>query len=165
MAVIARDDELGMAGPGGMFIRTVSWDAAQSALCSNASLWWEAARANQNRCSVCRLPVLRPCLSHVRGSWLTAFAAPVWTHAALSRSSCRRSWSMASASTVLTHSLCVPYCREREAGGPALSGTVPGMATVHVPVRFATKASWVACLQGPPPDASEYVSPQASGIQ
>ena len=48
-----------------------------------------------------------------------------------------------------------------EGGGhPFLSGTVPGMATAHVRARSAA-----TCLQGPPPEASEDVWPQASGTQ
>ena len=42
---------------------------------------------------------------------------------------------------------------------------MPEMATAHVRVRSATRATLVACLQGPPPDASEEVWPQASRIQ
>ena len=33
------DYELGVAGARGVFCRTASWNAAQSALCSRASLW------------------------------------------------------------------------------------------------------------------------------
>ena len=44
-------------------------------------------------------------------------------------------------------------------------GTVPEMATAHMTVRSAARATLGACLQGPPPDASEDVWPQASGIQ
>ena len=52
VAVTAGDNELGVAG---LFCRTVSCDAAQAAVCSSASLWWEVARSNQNGCSVfCR---------------------------------------------------------------------------------------------------------------
>ena len=51
------------------------------------------------------------------------------------------------------------------AATPSLSGTVPEMATAHVRVRSAARATLVACLQCPPPDASEEVWPQASGIQ
>ena len=40
-------------GPGGVFCWMVSLEAAQSALCSRVSLWWELAQANQNACSVC----------------------------------------------------------------------------------------------------------------
>ena len=72
---------------------------------------------------------------------------------------------MTSASTVSIHSLWMPYCRGREAATPSRSGIVPEMATVHVRVRSAARATLVACLQGPPPDASEDVWPQASGIQ
>ena len=75
----------------GVFCRTVSWDAAQSALCSSASLWWEVARANQKGCSACRPRTLSPSLSHFRGSWLTAFAAPAGTPVVLSWSACRTS--------------------------------------------------------------------------
>ena len=63
-------------GPGGMFCRTESWEASQSALCSSVSLWWEVALANQKGCSVCRPRTRRPSWSHFRGIWLTAFAAP-----------------------------------------------------------------------------------------
>ena len=62
---------------------------------------------------------------------------------------------MTSASTVWTHGRWVPYCRGREAATPSPSGTVPEMATAHVRVRSAARATLVACLQGPPPDASE----------
>ena len=48
MAVTAGDNELGVAKVRGRFCRTVSWDAAQSALCSRASLWCEVARTYQN---------------------------------------------------------------------------------------------------------------------
>ena len=72
---------------------------------------------------------------------------------------------MTSASTVWTHGRRAPYCRGREAAGPSPSGTVPGMATAHVQVRWAARATLVACLRGPPPDAFEEVWPQASGIQ
>ena len=60
---------------------------------------------------------------------------------------------MTSASTVWTHGRWAPYCRGREAASPSPSGTVPEMATAHVRVRSAARATLVACLQGPPPDA------------
>ena len=66
---------------------------------------------------------------------------------------------MTSASTVWT------YWRGREAATPSPSGTVPRMATAHVQVRSVARGTLVACLQGPPPLASEEVWPQASGIQ
>ena len=72
---------------------------------------------------------------------------------------------MTSASTVWTHGLWMPYCRGREAATPSPLGTVPEMATAHVRVRSAARATLVACLQGQPPEASEYVWPQACGIQ
>ena len=72
---------------------------------------------------------------------------------------------MTSASTVCTHGRWAPYRRWREAATPSPSGTVPEMTTAHVRVRSAARATLVACLQGPPPDASEEVWPQASGIQ
>ena len=72
---------------------------------------------------------------------------------------------MTSAFTVWTHGLWTPYRRRREAATPSSSGTVPEMATAHVWVRSAARATLVACLQGPPPDASKEVWPQASGIQ
>ena len=72
---------------------------------------------------------------------------------------------MTSASTVWTHGRWAPYYRGREAATPSPSGTVPEMATAHVRVRLVARATLVACLQGPPPDASEEVWPQASGIQ
>ena len=72
---------------------------------------------------------------------------------------------MTSAFTVWTHGRWAPYRRGREAPTPSLSGTVPEMATAHVRVRSTARATLVACLQGPPPDASEEVWPQASGIQ
>ena len=150
MAVTAGDDDLARPGPGGVFCRTVSSDAAQSALCSSASLWWEVARATLNGCSV---------------GW-TAFAAPTGTPVVHSRSACRMRWRVTAASTVWTHGLQVPYCRGREAATPPpLSGSAPGMAPDHVRVRSAARATLVACLQGPPPDASEDVWPQASEIQ
>ena len=65
--------------------------------------------------------------------------------------------------TVWSHGLWTPYCRGREAATASLLGTVPEMATAHVRVRSAALATLVACLQGPPPDASEEVWPQASG--
>ena len=70
-----------------------------------------------------------------------------------------------SASTVWTHGLRVPYCRDREAPTPSLADTKPEMATAHVWVRSAARGTLVACLQHPPPDASEDLWPQASGIQ
>ena len=72
---------------------------------------------------------------------------------------------MTSASTIRIHDLWMPYCRGREAAALSLSGTVPEMATAHVRVRLAARATLVACLQRPPTDASEEVWPQASGIQ
>ena len=68
---------------------------------------------------------------------------------------------MTSASTVWTHGRWAPYCRGREAATPSPSGTVPEMATAHVRVRLPARATLVACLQGPLPDASEEVWPQA----
>ena len=91
-------------GPGGVFCGTVSWDAAQSALCSRASLWWEVARAYQKGCPVCCRRTRRSSQSHRRRIWLTTFAAPAGTPAARSRPACRRRWRMTSASTVWTHS-------------------------------------------------------------
>ena len=55
---------------------------------------------------------------------------------------------MTSASTVWTHGRWAPYCRGREAATPSPSGTVPEMATSHVRVRSAARATLVACLQG-----------------
>ena len=72
---------------------------------------------------------------------------------------------MTSASTVWPHGRWAPYCRGIEAATPSQSGTVPEMATAHVRVRSAARATLVVCLQGPPPDASEEVWPQAYGIQ
>ena len=72
---------------------------------------------------------------------------------------------MTSASTVWTHGRWASYCRGREAATPSPSGTTPEMATADVRVRSAARATLVACLQGPPPNASEEVLPQASGIQ
>ena len=72
---------------------------------------------------------------------------------------------MTSASTVWTHGRWAPYCTGREAATPSPSGTVPDMATAHVRVRSAVRATLVACSQGQPPDASEEVWPQASGTQ
>ena len=43
-----------------MFCRIVSWDAAQSALCSRASLWCEVARTYQNGCPACRWYLCEP---------------------------------------------------------------------------------------------------------
>ena len=71
---------------------------------------------------------------------------------------------MTSASTLWTHSLWVLYGRGREAPNPSLLGTVLGMATVHVRVSSAARATLVACLQGLPTDASEDLLLQASGI-
>ena len=72
---------------------------------------------------------------------------------------------MSSASTVWTHGLWATYCRGREAAIPSPSSTVPGMATAHVRARSAAGAKLLACLQGPPPDASEDVWSEASEIQ
>ena len=72
---------------------------------------------------------------------------------------------MTSASTVWTHGRCMPYCRGREAATPSSSGTVPEVATAHVWVRSTARATLVACLPGPPPDGSEDVWSQDSGIQ
>ena len=72
---------------------------------------------------------------------------------------------MTSASTVWTCGLWMPYCRGREAATPFPSGTVPEIATPHMRVRLAARAILVACLQGPLPDASEDVWPQAFVIQ
>ena len=152
-------------GSGGVFCRTVSWDAAQSALCSRASLWCNVARTYQNGCPACRPRAHRPSRSHRRGIWLTTFAAPAGTPVVRSRSACRRRWRMTSASTVWTHGRLAPYCRGREAATPSPSGTVAEMATAHLRVRSAVRATLVAWLQDPPPDASEEVWPQASGIQ
>ena len=142
-------------GSGGMFCRTVSSDAAQSALCSGASLWCEVARMYQNGCPACRPRAHRPRRSHRRGIWLTTFAAPPGTPVVRSRSACRRRWRMTSASTVWTHGQWAPYCRGREVATPSPSGRVPEMETAHVRVRSAARATPVACLQAPPPDASE----------
>ena len=68
-------------------------------------------------------------------------------------------------STVWSHGLWMPYCRGRKAATPSPSGTVPEMATAHVCLSSAARATLVACLQGPPSDASEEVWPQASRIQ
>ena len=57
---------------------------------------------------------------------------------------------MTLASTVWIHGRWAPYCRRREAASPTPSGTVPGMATAHVWVGSAGRATLVACLQGPP---------------
>ena len=105
--------------------------------------------------------VLKP----TQGHRLTALAAPAGIPVVRSRSACRRRWRMTSASTVWTHGLQVPFCRGREAATPSPSGTVPEMATAHMRVRSAARATLVACLQGLPPDATEDVWPQASGIQ
>ena len=143
----------------------VSWDAAQPALCSKALLCWEVARANENGCLLCCPRACKRSQSHRRGIWFTTFAAPAGTPVAHSRSACLRSWRITSASTVWIHGLWTPYRRGREAATPSLLGTVPEMATAKVRVRFAARATLVACLQGPPPDALEEVWPQASGIQ
>ena len=105
--------------------------------------------------------VLKPSQGHLVDHLRRARGTPV----ARSRSACRRSWRMTSASTVWIHCLWMPYCRGREVATPSLSGTVPEMATAHVRVRSAARATLVACLQGPPHDASEEVWPQASRIQ
>ena len=67
------------------------------------------------------------------------------------------------ASTSWTHGLWMRYCRGREAATPSPSGTVPEMATAHLQVRLAARATLVACLQGPPPDASEGCGPRPPG--
>ena len=71
---------------------------------------------------------------------------------------------MTSASTVWTPGQWMPYCRGGEAATPSQLGTVPEMATAHVRVRSAARATLLACLQGPPPDASEDVWPHAFRI-
>ena len=71
---------------------------------------------------------------------------------------------MTSAPTVWTHGRWALYCRGGGAATPSPSGTVPEMAIAHVQVRSAARATLVARLHGPPPDASEEVWPQASGI-
>ena len=58
-----------------------------------------------------------------------------------------------------------PSCRVSKAATSLRSGTVPKMATAQVGVRSAARAKLVVYLQGPPPDASEEVWSQASGIQ
>ena len=152
-------------GPGGVFCKMKFSETIQSALSSSALLLWEVGRGNQKGCSVCRPRKLRLSLSLYMGSWFTALAALAGTSVLLVWSACRRTWSMTLASTVWTHGLWVPYCTGREAPLPSLSGTVPRMATAHVQARSAARATAVACLQGLPPDASEDVWPQASGIQ
>ena len=159
------DDELGVAGVGAVFCRTVSWDAAQSTLCSRVSLWCEVARTYLNGCPACCPRARTPSRSHHRGIWLTTFAAPAGTPVVGSRSACRRRWRMTSVSTVWTHGRWAPFCRGTEAAKPSPLGTVLEMATAHVRVRSAARATLVACLQGLPPDASEEVWPQSSGIQ
>ena len=72
---------------------------------------------------------------------------------------------MTSASTEGTHGLWVLYCMGREPATPSQSGTVPGMVTAHVRVRGAARATLVVSLQGPPPDESEDVRPEASWIK
>ena len=57
---------------------------------------------------------------------------------------------MTLASTVWAHGRWAPYCREREAASPSLSGTVPEMATAHVRVRSAARATWRVCRVRPP---------------
>ena len=54
---------------------------------------------------------------------------------------------MTSASTVWTHGQWAPYCRGREAATPSPFGTVPEMATAHMRVRSAARATLVACLR------------------
>ena len=66
---------------------------------------------------------------------------------------------MTSASTIWIHGLWMPYCTGREAATSSLSGNVPEMATAHMQMRSRARATLVACLQGPPPDASEEVVP------
>ena len=72
---------------------------------------------------------------------------------------------MTLASIVSIQSLWMPYCRGREAANPSSSRTVPEMATAHVQVRSAARATLVACLEVQPPDPSAEMWPQASGIQ
>ena len=71
---------------------------------------------------------------------------------------------MTSASTLWTHGLWVLYCRGRVAATPFQLGTVSRMATAKVRVMSSARATLVACLQGTPPDPSEYVWRQAPGI-
>ena len=77
-------------GPGGVFCTTVSWDAAQSALCSRVSLWCEVARTYQNRCPACCPRARRPSRSQRRDIWLTTFAVPAGTPVVRSRCTGRR---------------------------------------------------------------------------
>ena len=72
---------------------------------------------------------------------------------------------MTSASTVWIHGLWMPYCRGREAATPPLVGHRARDGPCHGRLRLAARATLVACLQGPPPDLSEEVCSQASGIQ
>ena len=95
-------------GPGGVFCRTVSWDAAQSAFCSRVSLWCELALTYQNGCQACCPRMRKPSRSHHTGIWLTTFAAAAGTPVVRSRSACCRRWRMTSASTVWTHGRWVP---------------------------------------------------------
>ena len=97
-----------------------------------------------------------------QGDLVDYLCAPAGAPAA---GSCRRRWRMTSASTVWTHGRWAPYCRGRKAATPSLSGTVPEMATAQLRLRSAARATLVACLQGPPPNASEEVWPEASEIQ
>ena len=105
----------GWLGSGAVFCRKVSWDAAESALCNSRFLWWEVALADQKVCPVSCPRTLKRSLSHFRGSWLTAFAAPTGTPAVLWWPACRRRWSMTSASRLCSHGLWVLYLRGREA--------------------------------------------------
>ena len=105
--------------------------------------------------------VLKPSQGHPVDRLRRLAGTPV----AHSRFACRKRWRMTWASTVWTHGLWMPYCMGREAATPSPSGTVPEMATAHLGVRSAARATLVACLQGPPPHTSQNVWPQASGIQ
>ena len=58
---------------------------------------------------------------------------------------------MTSVSTVWTHGRWASYCRGREAATPSRSGTVPEMATAHVRVRSAARATLGGVFAGSAP--------------
>ena len=165
VAVITGNDELGVAGGRPRVLRDGVLGRCTVSLGEQRVAVVEAAWANQNACSVWCPRTCRLSRRHRRGIWLTAFAPTAGTPVARLRSvGCRR-WRMTSVSTVWTHGLRVPYCRGGEVATPSPWGTLPEMATAHMRVRLSATATLVTCLQGTPPDVSEDVWPQVSGIR
>ena len=163
MSVTAGDDELGVARVRGRALQDGVWDAAQSALCSRASLcarWLGRTRTGARRVAPARTG--RPGATS-GGIWLTTFAAPAGTPVVRSRSACRRRWRMTSASTVLDPWSVCTYCRGEGGGHPLSVGHRARDGHRPRAGGSAARATLVACLQGPPPDASEEVCPRPPG--